>query len=91
MGPSTSLSITPESSAERRWRTFPAETWRELMRTNLDSVFFVGQAVAGHMIARKRGKIINICSVQSELGRPLDRALRGEQGGGENADQGYVR
>ena len=49
---------------------FPAETWRELMRTNLDSVFFVGQAVARHMITRQRGKIINICSVQSELGRP---------------------
>ncbi len=49
---------------------FPAETWRELMRTNLDSVFFVSQAVARHMIARKRGKIINVCSVQSELGRP---------------------
>jgi gluconate 5-dehydrogenase len=49
---------------------FPVETWRELMRTNLDSVFFVSQAVARHMIARKRGKIINVCSVQSELGRP---------------------
>jgi gluconate 5-dehydrogenase len=44
--------------------------WHELMRTNLDSVFFVGQAVAKHMIARGHGKIINICSVQSELGRP---------------------
>ncbi|MBN8930077.1 MAG: gluconate 5-dehydrogenase [Rhodospirillales bacterium 69-11] len=49
---------------------FPAETWRELMHTNLDAVFFVGQAVARHMIPRKRGKIINVCSVQSELGRP---------------------
>ncbi|MGH7076698.1 MAG: SDR family NAD(P)-dependent oxidoreductase [Acetobacteraceae bacterium] len=49
---------------------FPVETWRELMRTNLDGVFFVGQAVARHMIPRRRGKIINICSVQSELGRP---------------------
>jgi gluconate 5-dehydrogenase len=49
---------------------FPAETWDEVMRTNLDSVFFVGQAVARHMIPRKHGKIINICSVQSELGRP---------------------
>ena len=49
---------------------FPADTWRELMRTNLDSVFFVGQAVARGMIARRRGKIINVCSVQSELGRP---------------------
>ena len=45
-------------------------TWQELMRTNLDSVFFVGQAVARHMIPRGRGRIINICSVQSELGRP---------------------
>lgn len=44
--------------------------WHELMRTNLDSVFFVGQAVAKYMIARSHGKIINICSVQSELGRP---------------------
>jgi gluconate 5-dehydrogenase len=49
---------------------FPPETWRELMRTNLDSVFFVSQAVAKHMIPRKRGKIINIGSVQSELARP---------------------
>jgi gluconate 5-dehydrogenase len=49
---------------------FPEATWHELMRTNLDSVFNVAQAVARGMIARKRGKIINICSVQSELGRP---------------------
>ena len=49
---------------------FVASDWDELMRTNLDSVFHVGQSVARHMIPRKRGRIINICSVQSELGRP---------------------
>ena len=49
---------------------YPLEKWRELMRVNVESVFLVGQAVARHMIARKRGRIINICSVQSELGRP---------------------
>jgi gluconate 5-dehydrogenase len=49
---------------------FPEATWHELMRTNLDSVFYVGKAVARHMIPRGRGKIINVCSVQSELGRP---------------------
>jgi gluconate 5-dehydrogenase len=49
---------------------FVAADWAELMRTNLDSVFHVGQSVARHMIPRKRGRIINICSVQSELGRP---------------------
>jgi gluconate 5-dehydrogenase len=49
---------------------YPLEKWHELMRTNIDSAFLVGQAVARHMIGRKAGKIINICSVQSELGRP---------------------
>ena len=49
---------------------FPDETWHEIVRANLDSVFFVGRAVARHMIGRQRGKIINVCSVQSELGRP---------------------
>ena len=49
---------------------FVASDWDELMRTNLDSIFHVGQSVARHMIPRKRGRIINICSVQSELGRP---------------------
>jgi gluconate 5-dehydrogenase len=48
---------------------FPEDKWHELMRTNVDSVFLVGQAVARHMIARGRGKIINICSINSELGR----------------------
>ena len=49
---------------------FPAEKWRELMRVNVESAFLVGKAVAKGMIARKQGKIVNICSVQSELGRP---------------------
>lgn len=50
--------------------SFPAEKWSELMRTNIDTAFFVGQAVARGMIGRGRGKIINIASVQSELARP---------------------
>jgi gluconate 5-dehydrogenase len=49
---------------------YPLEKWRELIRVNVDSAFIVGKAVARHMIARGQGKIINICSVQSELGRP---------------------
>ena len=49
---------------------FPAAEWDRLMRTNLDSIFHVGQAVSRRMVPRKRGRIINICSVMSELGRP---------------------
>ena len=49
---------------------FPTEKWELLLRTNVSSAFYVGQAVARHMIPRGRGKIINIASVQSELARP---------------------
>jgi gluconate 5-dehydrogenase len=49
---------------------FPVETWHEVMRTNLDSVFLVGRAVASRMIGRGAGKIINIASLQSEAARP---------------------
>ena len=49
---------------------FPTDAWRRITATNIDSVFFVGRAVAQRMIPRGRGKIINVCSVQSELGRP---------------------
>src|SRR6185312_5090983 len=49
---------------------FPVEKWEQLLATNISSVFYVGQAVARHMIPRGKGKIINIASVQSELARP---------------------
>ena len=49
---------------------FPVEKWELLLATNISSAFYVGQAVARHMIKRGRGKIINIASVQSELARP---------------------
>ena len=49
---------------------FPADKWDQLIRTNVYSVFYVGQAVARHMIKRGEGKIVNIASVQSELARP---------------------
>lgn len=49
---------------------FPADRFEALLQTNVASVFHVGQAVARHMIARGRGKIINIASVQTALARP---------------------
>ena len=67
------IDILVNNAGIQRRRTleeFPVETWREVMRTNLDSVFFVGQAVAKRMIPRGRGKIINIASLQSEAARP---------------------
>ncbi|WP_322987745.1 SDR family oxidoreductase [Hoeflea sp.] len=49
---------------------FPADAFEQLLKTNISSVFNVGQAVARHMIKRGAGKIINIASVQAALARP---------------------
>lgn len=49
---------------------FTSENWDAIVSVNLSSVFYVSQAVAKHMIPRQKGKIINICSVQSKLARP---------------------
>jgi gluconate 5-dehydrogenase len=46
------------------------EVWQQLLTTNVTSAFIVGQAVARRMLTRRAGKIINICSLQSELARP---------------------
>lgn len=49
---------------------FPEAAFQALLATNIASVFHVGQAVARHMIARGKGRIINIASVQTALSRP---------------------
>jgi len=53
----------------------PLESYRDedfdtMMNVHVKSTFLVGKAVAGHMIARGRGKIINICSVLTDMARP---------------------
>ena len=59
----------------------PDETFKEVLDTNLESVFKVSRAVARFMIPRERGKIINTCSVQSELGRPTIAPYAASKGG----------
>jgi gluconate 5-dehydrogenase len=56
-------------------------TWEEVLQTNLTSVFRVSRAVARHMVSRRRGKIINTCSIQSELGRPTIAPYAASKGG----------
>jgi len=44
-------------------------TWDEVVQTNLTGVFLVGQAVARRMVQRRRGKIVNVASLASEVAR----------------------
>jgi gluconate 5-dehydrogenase len=48
---------------------FSLAEWEQVMQVNVTSAFLVARAVAPEMIERGRGKIVNICSVTSELGR----------------------
>ena len=45
-----------------------AAKWQEVLDVNLTGAFLTAQAVAAGMVARRRGKIINICSLMSEAG-----------------------
>ena len=67
---------------------FAAESWAAILETNLSSVFYVSQAVARHMIPRGAGKIVNICSVQSLLGRPTIAPYTAAKGGVANLTKG---
>ncbi|GEP58406.1 SDR family oxidoreductase [Reyranella soli] len=67
---------------------FPVERWEQLLATNVSSVFYVGQAVARHMIKRGKGKIINIASVQSELARPNIAPYTATKGAVRNLTRG---
>jgi gluconate 5-dehydrogenase len=69
---------------------FPPEAFDMLMRTNVTSVFNVGQAVARHMIARGRGRIINIASVQSALARPSIAPYTATKGAVANLTKGMA-
>ena len=55
--------------------------WREVLDANLTSVFLVARAVAPRMIARGAGKIINTCSVMSEVSRPTIANYSAAKGG----------
>ena len=60
------------------------ENWRAVIETDLTSAFLVGRTVARRMIQRGHGKIINVCSVQSELARPGIGAYTAAKGGLRN-------
>jgi gluconate 5-dehydrogenase len=58
--------------------------WERVMTANLTSAFLVGREAARVMIPRGRGKIINICSVQTDLARPTIAPYVASKGGLRN-------
>lgn len=69
---------------------FEPDAFERLMRTNVSSVFNVGQAVGRHMIKRGHGKIINIASVQTALARPSIAPYTATKGAVGNLTKGMA-
>lgn len=61
--------------------TMPVDDFRRVIEVDLVGPFIMSQLVARQMIERKEGKIINICSMMSELGRNSVSAYAAAKGG----------
>ena len=57
------------------------EEWRQVVDIDLTAPFIVSKAVLPGMIEKGHGKIINICSMMSELGRETVSAYAAAKGG----------
>ena len=58
-----------------------AQDWRAVIDIDLTGPFIVSKAVIPNMIKKGHGKIINICSMMSELGRETVSAYAAAKGG----------
>lgn len=58
-----------------------ASDWRKVIDIDLTAPFIVAKAVLPSMMERQTGKIINICSMMSELGRETVSAYAAAKGG----------
>jgi len=61
--------------------SMPLADWNDVLQANLTSAFLVTRAVVPGMIARRSGKIINVCSIMSELARPTTGNYAAAKGG----------
>lgn len=58
-----------------------ADDWRQVIDIDLTGPFIMAKAVIPSMIEQRSGKIINICSMMSELGRETVSAYAAAKGG----------
>ncbi len=53
---------------DRTIRRMSAEEWREVLATDLDSVFYCTHAALPHMIERGGGRVVNMSSIVGQMG-----------------------
>ncbi len=67
-----------------------AQDFRQVVDVDLNAPFIVSKAVLPSMIKKGHGKIINICSMMSELGRETVAGCASSKRRTENADKKYL-
>jgi gluconate 5-dehydrogenase len=81
LGPLDILVANAGTTVRKPLQEFSLEEWRLLLDANLTSAFLLARAVAPGMIERRRGKLITVCSITSELARPTVGAYAATKGG----------
>jgi gluconate 5-dehydrogenase len=69
LGPVDVLVNNAGMTMRKRLEEWSLEEWQRIFALNVTSAFLVARAVVPGMVERGHGKIVNICSVQSELAR----------------------
>ena len=58
-----------------------AETWQNIIHTNLSSAFYTSKEAIPYMLSKQAGKIINISSVWGNVGASCEVAYSASKGG----------
>ena len=90
IGPIDILINNAGITIRRTLEEFKLEDWKKIIDINLTGAFITAKSAAQGMIKRKQGKIINICSVQSQLARPTIAPYTASKGGLKLLTQGMA-
>src|SRR6516225_28484 len=73
--------VTDESEVAGGVALLDSQTWNEVLKTNLTSAMLVSREVVKRMIEKRAGKIINVCSLMSDVGRITTGPYTSAKGG----------
>lgn len=68
-------------SEQKEHKLYPVKKWMDTININLTSAFICSQTVIPYMIKKNSGSIINITSINAELGFPRNPAYVASKGG----------
>jgi gluconate 5-dehydrogenase len=88
IGPISILVNNAGTTVRRPLTDMAEQDWRTIIDTNLTGAFLVATETARHMMPRRRGKIINICSIRAKGPRAGSAAYAASKGGLKLLTQG---